>query len=339
MTTNQVRTRLNNGRRHPALYTIGGIVVGASATSLLFGVHNANKKKAASLRGSDQFLDAEPDEFSVPSLQNTSTPALQIQQPFNTSNGTSFDPKDEIKNSTSINHSVKDDVEAEEIDETFILSPGPTDFPKRSIPTYFPTTTSNSPTPIQSYFPTIFDFPTDMPTGTEDDVRSENFIQTRSQESAGFRLKMYWEEGYFWQERTEERWWCMQCVDKMGNSTCEKNSRMQLRNCRTKSDLDAIFTYTSFGDGGYQFRIANTNNMCLQKMGDRRAIRVRPCKDDQMLQRFMGFHPDLDRFDLRPIIYSDRCLTNHHHPKPNETVYAETCKKAHQYDTGYWVRY
>ncbi|KAL7466768.1 hypothetical protein ACHAXS_007054 [Conticribra weissflogii] len=339
--TNQSQAR-NTSKRHPAFYTVGGIVVGVSASLLIFGVHNANKEKAVSLRGSDQFVEVEPEKLSVPPANHTSTSTLHVKQLANRTNNTAVDSIDvDIGNSTLDTNRTIDDFNQKAIpilDETHIPSPFPTHHPMNPIPTYFPPADSDYPTSMQSYFPTIFDFPTDMPTGIHDSPL-ENFIQTRSQESAGFRLKLYWEEGYFWQERTEERWWCMQCVDKLGNFVCEKDSRIQLRNCRTKSDLDAIFTYISFGDGGYQFRIANTNNMCLQKMGDRRAIRVKPCKDDQMLQRFVGFDPDLDRFDLRPLDYTDRCLTNHHHPKPNETVYAETCKRAHNYDTGYWVKY
>lgn len=294
------------------------------------------------MRGSDQFVQVEPYKLSVPLENHTSTPTLHVGLVDNNVNDTTIDSVDfDIGNNTLGTNSTFDDVAAKAfpiLDEFHIPSPSPTLLPMSPIPTYFPTADSNYPTNMQSYFPTIVDFPTDMPTGIHN-WPSKNFIQTRSQENAGFRLKLYWEEGYFWQERTEERWWCMQCVDKLGNFICEKDSRMQLRNCRTKSVLDAIFTYTSFGDGGYQLQIANTNNMCLQKMGDRRAIRVRPCRNDQMMQRFVGFNPDMERFDLRPLNYTDRCLTNHHHPKPNETVYAETCKRAHNYDTGYWVRY
>ncbi|HEY9708970.1 MAG TPA: hypothetical protein V6D48_12285 [Oculatellaceae cyanobacterium] len=28
---------------------------------------------------------------------------------------------------------------------------------------------------------------------------------------SNFRLKMYWQQGYYWQEETFERKWCMQC--------------------------------------------------------------------------------------------------------------------------------
>ena len=128
----------------------------------------------------------------------------------------------------------------------------------------------------------------------------------------------------------------MACPD----GKCERSDKMELRDCKKKSDRDATFVVTSYGSKGHQFRVANTN-LCLQKMFDRRAIKLKPCKTNRKkaLQLFTDFKPDGEKFDLRPVLYTDRCLSNHHHPKGGETIYAETCKKAHRTDTGYWVAY
>ena len=125
----------------------------------------------------------------------------------------------------------------------------------------------------------------------------------------------------------------MACPD----GKCMPNIKLELRNCKKRSDKDAIFVVTSHRKG-YQFRIAN-NNLCLQKMGDRRAIRLRPCKKNKSVQFFADFKTGGEKFELRPIGYTDRCLSNHHHPKSGETIYAETCRKAHRTDTGFWVAY
>ena len=119
--------------------------------------------------------------------------------------------------------------------------------------------------------------------------------------------------------------------------SCQRSEKMELRNCKKKTDKDATFVVSS-GAKGHQFRVANTN-LCLQKMGDRRAIKLKPCKRSNSLQRFVDFKPNGGKFDLRPRGYTANCLTNHHHPKAGETVYAETCKKAHRTKTGYWVAY
>jgi hypothetical protein len=40
--------------------------------------------------------------------------------------------------------------------------------------------------------------------------------------SSGFRLKLFWREGYYWQERSLETFWCMGCGD------CKENDVMKL---------------------------------------------------------------------------------------------------------------
>ena len=40
--------------------------------------------------------------------------------------------------------------------------------------------------------------------------RALNHASVRtSDDGDSFRLRLYWEEGYFWQEYKEEMWWCM----------------------------------------------------------------------------------------------------------------------------------
>ena len=120
----------------------------------------------------------------------------------------------------------------------------------------------------------------------------------------------------------------------------KNHDKIELRNCKKKSIHDATFVVTSYGTG-HEFRVANTN-LCLQKMFHRMAIKLKFCKNNKSknkyLQLFTDFKAD-EKFDLRPIGYTDRCLSNHHHPKAGETIYAETCHKAHRVDTGYWVAY
>lgn len=42
--------------------------------------------------------------------------------------------------------------------------------------------------------------------------------------NGGFRLKLYWRDGYYWQESSKETFWCMSC--KRGS--CKKNEVMRL---------------------------------------------------------------------------------------------------------------
>ncbi|KAL7554045.1 hypothetical protein ACHAWF_017430 [Thalassiosira exigua] len=201
------------------------------------------------------------------------------------------------------------------------------------------------PTLMPTRFPTLmpsYDLPTDVPTAQK--FSSQSFLFSshsflRSKE-IGVRLKLYWEGGYYWQEKKTETWWCMACPGKGGE--CKEDDKPELRDCENKSDLDAQFVVTHRGNKNHQFRVANTN-LCLDRKGKRR-IRLKSCKDGKTGQLFKtvlgeyGEEAD-DKFDLRPVGMTDRCLTNHHHPKAGEVIYAAPCKKAHGPDTGYWVAY
>ena len=152
----------------------------------------------------------------------------------------------------------------------------------------------------------------------------------------GVRLKLYWQTGYYWQENTEETWWCMSCPD----GVCKLNDKLELRNCKRKSSDDAMFVVQSHGKG-HQYRVTGTD-LCMMKMFSRRAIKLKTCTTKGKrfpLQLFDDFKANGEKFDLRPVKYTSRCLSNHHHPKAGEQIYAETCQKAHKTKTGYWVAY
>lgn len=44
----------------------------------------------------------------------------------------------------------------------------------------------------------------------------------------GFRLRMYWEEGYNWQESEGEKFWCLECEDN-----CEDGDKISKWRWRT----------------------------------------------------------------------------------------------------------
>lgn len=211
----------------------------------------------------------------------------------------------------------------------------PTFLPSGVLPTELPTQGEDVVPPstsVPTFSPTGL-LPTDLPTqGLYDsNIKLTALpIQKRSSE-VGFRLRLYWEEGYFWQERSTETWWCMSCAD---NYQCKRNSKLKINNCKVASNRDTRFVVKRI-NRNYQFRVTNTK-LCLQKMRGR-SLRLKPCSKNK-LQQFKDYSLT-EKFDLRPVRYSSRCLSQHHHPKQDEEVYAETCAKAHRHDTGYWIAY
>ena len=54
--------------------------------------------------------------------------------------------------------------------------------------------------------------------------RRTNLFSSGNDE-VGFRMKLYWKTGYFWQESTRETFWCMSCGS---NGSCKEGQMMYL---------------------------------------------------------------------------------------------------------------
>jgi hypothetical protein len=156
--------------------------------------------------------------------------------------------------------------------------------------------------------------------------------------------------------------------------TCDIGSIIKIRDCKAKSNADATFVVSSLKGGkgtralrakapkapqtpkepnapeenvgGYQYRVANTD-LCLtvdrsqfMKVGTNVngiAITLRSCTTNDPRQLFTN-QPSA-KFEIRTLASKDKCLTQHHHPKPDEIVYVESCSLAHATKTGYWAAY
>ena len=141
-----------------------------------------------------------------------------------------------------------------------------------------------------------------------------------------FQLKLYWQKGYFWQEETVERRWCAECED-----SCKKGSRVLIQECEEDNEKqrwilknDKISPHTK-------------TNLCMS-FKDRWAITLDKCKSSRdkkqkfdLIKQFTGKVRDAYEFSSKR-----RCLTQHHHPKPNEIVYLQNCVKARRSETSIW---
>lgn len=303
----------SNSNRQKRLYALGGVVFGASAVAAVVASYNIlirdeGNTSSSTLRGSSSLPNANSG------TDTTLGKSTQLQKQ---SNFTFTAPSTEVvykvisQNSTSIStHFVGDrnsndvaelisTIEAASLEgNLFSASMSKAATGSSMYPTYSPTT--------------LEDIPTFSPTRFSDDLPKALPIK-RSNEN-GFRLKMYWEEGYYWQENPNERFWCMSCQD----NSCVSGAKLDLRDCEERNDtLDALFVAVPYGDAGHQFRVAATD-LCLMKMGRGRAIKLKNCRNPKNrhfpLQLFKGLKHD-DKFDLRPSTDTNRCLSQHHHPK------------------------
>ena len=279
-----------------------GFLLGASAVALVFVLEDLiSKGESSSLRGGG----SNTSQTTKHTFQDSSSSSSTVEQ--------------EIRG-INVNDKASND------GLLFLPTPSP-----QGQASYVPSAAPS--TPIPTYMPTSAgDIPTEVPTQLDDKIVT-SLVKLRSNNEVGFRLKLYWETGYYWQEEVTEKFWCMSCP----SGECKRYDNMVLRDCEKKTDRDAQFVVTSAGKG-HQFRVTNSN-LCLKKNSQGRAIKLEPCDEEDILQQFDGFKSDGGKFDLKPSTSTKRCLSQHHHPKKGEVVYAETCFKAHRVDTGYWVAY
>jgi hypothetical protein len=173
------------------------------------------------------------------------------------------------------------------------------------------------PTPAPTENPTL-NPSTDNPTPSPSVFRS-------------FRLRLYWEEGYYWQEDRGETFWCMECGE------CRENDSVYIKWCGDS-------TRQQFVKVGDTIRPLSDRALCFTMTGthsENRPIRLVPCMDERSgsdEQRFEGFHPS-ERFELHPLGDAGLCLSQTHHPKDDERVWPDSCTTTRDDTTNYWITF
>ncbi len=142
-----------------------------------------------------------------------------------------------------------------------------------------------------------------------------------------FRLRIYWQRGYNWQNSSSEKWWCAECT---GN--CSSDSRLQIRKCSQTSRQKWVAVDKSI-------RFAPNTSLCLTAsgVGGKNPLRLKRCNGGSD-QKFDGVQVP-GRFELHPSSNPSRCISQHHHPKDKEHLYPEICTKARSAKTSYWQVY
>lgn len=146
-----------------------------------------------------------------------------------------------------------------------------------------------------------------------------------------FKLKLYWEEGYYWQEETFERKWCMRCRGGL----CHLDEKIYIEECDSMGVQWFDFVYINSVEVLIQL---HGTNKCLQR--ENKDIFVKSCDENVELQQWMAKRGDFDeyRFEISQNSLSNFCITQRHHPKWDEEVELETCEGARTSDTSYWER-
>lgn len=154
--------------------------------------------------------------------------------------------------------------------------------------------------------------------------------------SGSFALKLYWQEGYFWQEETRERKWCMRCDSS--RRECAAGRGIYITDCED-DDLTSEWEFVNNADGTFQIRLHYNRDLCIEAT-DR--ITVQECSSSELLQKWRavgGSRVWGDKFELRPAAYENACVTQDHHPKQDEDLFLYPCAVAQADKTSFWNLY
>jgi hypothetical protein len=148
---------------------------------------------------------------------------------------------------------------------------------------------------------------------------------------SNFRLKLYWQAGYYWQEETIERKWCMQCR----NSGCNYGNKIYISKCGGNSQR---FDFVPVVDDEVLIRLHGTN-LCFERVN--KDIYMYPCDSGNFRQQWYASNGNFagNRFAISQDGLSRYCITQRHHPKEDEEVEMEPCSQAAEGQTEYWNRY
>eukprot|EP00980_Cylindrotheca_fusiformis_P013868 scaffold3598_cov115-Cylindrotheca_fusiformis.AAC.4 len=172
-----------------------------------------------------------------------------------------------------------------------------------------------------------------------------------------FKIRLFWQIGYYWQESWDEAWFCMECTkcDSYGANEgkdygCEQRGNGKSTNCG-EGDLFWVhrcngrgskFNIVDNGDRGIQVRLADTN-LCMGRFGSR-FLKAVKCDRKDRSQQWAPINT-LSKFELRSLEEKGRpedeaqCVSQQHHPKYEEMLALHECKVSRIYETRYWEEY
>lgn len=152
-----------------------------------------------------------------------------------------------------------------------------------------------------------------------------------------FGLKLHWEEGYFWQEETIERKWCLRCDST--RPECAPGRRVYLTDC--ENDMISQFQFVYLPNDSFFIKLAAAD-LCLTAPDDTRdRYLVQYCNARNARQLFAtsGNATWGGAFEIHPVWARDGCVSNTHHPKFGESLYLWRCTTSRSADTSQWNFY
>ncbi|GKY96987.1 hypothetical protein MPSEU_000657600 [Mayamaea pseudoterrestris] len=152
-----------------------------------------------------------------------------------------------------------------------------------------------------------------------------------------FALKIYWQQGYMWQEESFERKWCVRC----NGDRCSAGRRVYITNC----DIDSAVTEWELNyvtSSNFQIKVSNSN-LCLTVPDDEtEPIIIDDCNTNNERQLYRAQNGTAawgSHFEINAVWDKNTCVSITHHPKYSETLYLYNCLNTRKWTTGAWNFY
>jgi hypothetical protein len=161
-----------------------------------------------------------------------------------------------------------------------------------------------------------------------------------------FRLKLYWNSSYWWQESNVEQKWCIACPRPPGGltPTCHEGDALFVNFCSSES---IYFQTTPWGNPSdslstVMIHVVNTT-FCLERYATIN-VTLATCNTTNEQQEWTS--PQYpwalnESFEIihRPRRSSDMCMTIHHHPKLGDIIKMIPCPVSRHDNSSLWVMF
>jgi hypothetical protein len=179
---------------------------------------------------------------------------------------------------------------------------------------------------------------------------SPNSTSTRPPtDEDSFRLKLYWNSSYWWQESNEEIEWCMACpkqqdppvvMTSLQQPVCHEGDVLFLHYC-SNDDAAVYFDFVSSSEPQEDWVLIQVveTELCLERKDTSATLEI--CNGTNPLQHWAA-STQVDPFEIaqRPHHMGwDMCLTTHHHPKLGEEIELYPCDVARNDNSSLWVAF
>jgi hypothetical protein len=146
-----------------------------------------------------------------------------------------------------------------------------------------------------------------------------------------FRLRLYWERGYYWQQQKIDPKLCIRCV----NSTCPVRNQLVIDVC----DKGAVYWKCIVHGTEVQIRHAD-KNVCFERRG--RNIYLNVCDQSQASQRWLssqGTFNSSSKFEVTAHGMPGYCMSQLVLPIAGGIIGLKPVERARGSDTSLWNLY